>query len=90
MFALKQIAEFSLCLLDKIFNVPSEWINAISPLIIWFTLHTEDGLIQSLFDNCPTLIQELSRLHTLVSKNIEDQYIALKLKNDEESQLKIF
>jgi hypothetical protein len=44
-FALRQIAEYSLCLLDKIFTVPSEWINAISPLIIWFTLHTEDGLI---------------------------------------------
>jgi len=43
--ALKQIAEITLHYLDRIFKVPTEWIKAVTPLILWFSLHTEDSLI---------------------------------------------
>ena len=61
--ALKQIGEITLLLLDKIFRIPNEWIKALTPLIIWLTLHKEDRLIENLFDNNPVVSQELSRLH---------------------------
>ena len=88
-YSLRQIGDYCLTLLDRIFKVPNDLIQAISPLILWFTLHIEDGLVQTMFDLVPDLLQELSRLHMIIQENIEEQYLTLKLKDDEENQFKI-
>jgi len=87
--ALKQIAEIMLLLLDRIFKIPSDWIKVLTPLILWMTLHTEDKILSYMFEICPELNQELSRLHQVVSQFIEEQYMLQKLKDDEDQQLKI-
>lgn len=43
--ALKQIAEILLLILDRIINIPSPWLEALTPIITWFTLHKEDNLV---------------------------------------------
>jgi len=54
-FALKQLSEFMLMLLDRILSVPNEWIKVVSPIIIWMTLHTNDKLVDTIFDQTPIL-----------------------------------
>ena len=61
--ALKQIADITLQVLDKIIKIPSEWIKAVTPILLWMSLHTEDELVNTIFSLCPTLHQEFSRLH---------------------------
>lgn len=53
--ALKQIADITLQLLDKIIKIPSEWIKAITPILLWMSLHTEDELVSTIFTLSPTL-----------------------------------
>jgi hypothetical protein len=72
--ALKQIGHISLMILDRVFKVPCDWLKALTPIIIWMTLHIEDNLVQNLFDLVPELNQELSRIHQLVSKYVTEQY----------------
>lgn len=48
--ALKQIAEVCLTILDRIVSIPNEWIKTLSPFILWFQLHIEDGLVSTIFD----------------------------------------
>ena len=82
--ALKQIAEIVLLILDKIFKIPNEWTKALTPIITWLTLHIEDKLVETLFTICPTLNQELSRLHQLLKEFIDQEFLIKKLKEDEE------
>ena len=48
-FALKQIAELLLLILDRISQVPSPWIEALTPLVTWLTLHRDDSLVKIIF-----------------------------------------
>lgn len=73
-----------LLLLDRIFKIPSDWIKVLTPLILWMTLHIDDKIVSAIFDICPDLNQELSRLHQVVTQFIDEQYIINKLKDDEE------
>lgn len=57
-------------MLDRIFKVPSDWIKALSPIIIWMTLHVQDNLTKTMFELVPEFNQELSRLHELFSNYI--------------------
>lgn len=84
--ALKQFAEITLALVDRIIAIPSQWMKAVTPLILWLSLHFGDGLVEAIFEVCPTLKQELCRLHMLLT-----DYTNMKLKSydDEESQLKL-
>ena len=83
--ALKQIAETMLILLDKIFKYPSEWLLIVSPLVHWLALHTEDHLAATLFSLCPTLPQELTRLHELLRTYSQAQ--SKMLSSDEQVDL---
>ena len=87
--ALKQIADITLLILDRIFKIPSDWTKVLTPLILWMTLHIDDKIVSFMFEICPELNQEFSRLHQVVSQFVEEQYMLLKLKNDEEQQMKI-
>ena len=65
--ALKQIGDICLKLLDRVLSIPNDWVKALSPLILWFSLHTEDGLVRTIFKLCPDLQMELSRFNTLLT-----------------------
>lgn len=53
--ALKQVANICLNMVDRIISVPSEWIKSVTLLVLWFSLHTDDGLVDSMFELCPIL-----------------------------------
>jgi hypothetical protein len=52
-YALKQIAELITLVLDRIVQLPSPWLEAAVPLITWFTLHKNDGLVSTLSEVHP-------------------------------------
>ena len=52
--ALKQISEMCILVVDKVFKIPSDWLKFLMPLLIWLTLHTDDGLLDALFELTPT------------------------------------
>ena len=80
-----------MCILvvDKVFKIPSDWLKFLMPPLLWLTLHVDDGLLDSLFELSPTFRQEMTRLHQLLEKYIEEQSKVLKLDQDEEKQMKI-
>lgn len=51
--ALKQIAEIIILIADRITQIPSPWLEALTPLLTWFTLHREDNLVTTLFESNP-------------------------------------
>jgi hypothetical protein len=46
--------------------VPSPWLTALTPLVLWLSLHREDKLAASMFKHSPVLKQELIRIHSLL------------------------
>ena len=46
--ALTQIAEYILVIVDRILEAPSVWQMCLSPLILWLTLHIDDGLFKAI------------------------------------------
>ena len=46
--ALTQIAEYILMIVDRILEAPSVWQMCLSPLILWLTLHIDDGLFKAI------------------------------------------
>lgn len=67
-YALKQLSDFILQITDRILQVPSSWVMVLTPLLVWLSLHREDGLAQTLFDQSPVLRQELTRVHSLLAQ----------------------
>jgi hypothetical protein len=63
--ALSQIAEVLTLILDRIATMPTPWLESLSPLITWLSLHKGDALITTLFHICPTLKNDLARIHKI-------------------------
>lgn len=61
--ALRQIADLCILVSDKIFKIPSDWLKFLMPLILWLSLHIEDGLVEAMFQLTPTFRQEMTRIH---------------------------
>ena len=76
-------------MVDRIISVPSEWMKSVTLLVLWFSLHMGDSLVETMFELCPILQQELSRLHMLLNQFVNEQFRAQNLNHDEEAQLKI-
>ena len=57
-------------------------MEAVTPLLTWFTLHKNDNLVTTLFHYCESLPKELARIHKMVSNycNVELK----KIKDEEE------
>jgi len=65
--ALKQAAEIMLLILDRVIEAPSVWLMCLTPIVMWLTLHRDDGLVDALFESSSSDVRvELSRLHSLV------------------------
>jgi len=64
--ALRQMTDFMLQITDRIIAVPSTWLIPLTPLVLWLSLHRDDGLAGTLFDESPALQQELTRIHQLL------------------------
>ena len=52
---------------DRILTVPSPFIESLTPLLTWLTLHKEDSLVTTLFEVNKTLRQDFSRIHKMLS-----------------------
>ncbi|CDW86913.1 UNKNOWN [Stylonychia lemnae] len=85
-FAIKQITQLLLLIIDRISSLPSFWLEALTPILTWMTLHKDDQLLSTIFETNPQIVQDLSRIHKLLSN-----YVHLELKSikDEEEQLQI-
>jgi|LauGreDrversion4_2_1035121.scaffolds.fasta_scaffold131471_3 hypothetical protein len=45
-----QIAELLSLILDRISSLPSPWLEALTPLLTWFTLHKGDDLVKNILN----------------------------------------
>ena len=45
--ALKQIADYMLLVVDRILEAPSIWQMSLTPLLLWLTIHVDDGLLKA-------------------------------------------
>jgi hypothetical protein len=86
--ALLQIAEILTLILDRILSLPSPWLEALTPLITWLTLHKNDSLLQNLFEVSPNLQRDIARVHKLLSYHCGQEFKAGKI--SEEEQVKLF
>lgn len=46
--ALAQISDFILLIVDRILEAPSAWLMCLTPLVLWLTLHVDDGLFAAI------------------------------------------
>jgi len=76
--ALTQIAEFILVVVDRVLEAPSEWQMCLTPLLLWLTLHIDDGLLAAVFAESEHLQTELARVHELVSNHCKRSQDALE------------
>ena len=49
------MAEVALIILDRIFKIPNEWTKVLTPLVIWLSRHTDDKLVEIVFNLNPVL-----------------------------------
>jgi len=73
-------------MLDRVLEVPSPWLMSIFPVVMWLTLHRDDGLVQFIFDKYRQLKVELSRVHALISKYCIEQGIGVQPKNHKKAE----
>lgn len=73
-------------IIDRISQLPSPWLESLTPIITWLTLHKDDDLLIAFFDLNSTIKQDLSRIHKLLSNYV---YLEMKQIKDEEDQLKL-
>jgi hypothetical protein len=72
--AMNQIAELLALILDRISNVPSPWLEALTPLLTWLTLHRNDPLVSNLFQASPTLKSDLARIHKILANYCNQEF----------------
>eukprot|EP00347_Sterkiella_histriomuscorum_P013648 403363909 len=85
-YALLQLQQLLMLIVDRISQLPSPWIESLTPILTWLTLHKEDDLLVAFFDINPQIEQDLSRIHKLLSNYV---YQEMKLIRDEDDQLKL-
>jgi hypothetical protein len=86
---LKQVAEVMLLMLDRVLEAPSIWLMSILPVILWLTLHREDGLMDFMFMQTPSLKTELCRVHELIERYRIQKKIGVELRNNDKEGDKI-
>jgi hypothetical protein len=69
-YAIRQIITVLTFILDRVSALPSPWLEALTPFLIWFTLHSEDGLVKKLFEIEPQIVMDLSRVHKMICNYI--------------------
>lgn len=67
-----------LLILDRVLQPTSPFLMSLTSLILWLSLHTTDGLLDSLFELKPRLNSELSRLHGLCCDHIDSEHQSAK------------
>ena len=65
--AVKQIAEMLGLIVDRISSLPSQWLEALTPMLTWLTLHKHDVLVSTILEQKPTLRNDLARVHKILS-----------------------
>ena len=76
--ALTQIAEFMLVIIDRILEAPSEWQMCLTPLMLWLSVHIDDGLLKAVLSMNEQLQTELARLHELVAEHCKRAQLSLE------------
>lgn len=91
--AITQICELLSQILDRISSLPSPWLEALTPLLTWFTLHKGDSLVDTILNHSPNIKNDLARIHKLLSNFINQEFKAKNSKthsaSEEEEQFKI-
>ena len=72
--AVTQICELLSQIVDRISAIPSPWLEALTPLLTWFTLHKSDSLVSSILNHSESLKNDLSRLHKLLANFINQEF----------------
>ena len=72
--AINQISEVLSQILDRISAISSPWLEALTPLLTWFTLHKNDSLVSSILNHTPHLKNDLARVHKLLSNFINQEF----------------
>ena len=54
-------------IVDRILEAPSVWQMCLSPLLLWLTIHIDDGLFHAILAKNNSLKTELARLHNLTA-----------------------
>jgi len=72
--AVTQICELLSQIVDRISCIPSPWLEALTPLLTWFTLHKSDSLVSSILNHSESLKNDLSRLHKLLANFINQEF----------------
>lgn len=65
-FALKQIAQILVLVLDRITQLPSPWLEASTVIITWLTIHKADPVVETIFKMNPAIQKDLARVHKLL------------------------
>jgi hypothetical protein len=72
--AVTQICELLSQIVDRISSIPSPWIEALTPLLTWFTLHKSDSLVSSILNHSESLKNDLSRVHKQLANFINQEF----------------
>jgi hypothetical protein len=72
-------------MLDRVLEAPSIWLMSILPVVLWLTLHKEDGLMEYMFSQTPMLRSELCRVHDLIERYRIENKIGVDIKNYKEA-----
>ena len=56
-------------IVDRIVEAPSEWQMCLTPLMLWLSVHIDDGLFQAVLARNGNLQTEFARLHELVAEH---------------------
>ena len=72
--AVTQICELLSQIVDRISAIPSPWLEALTPLLTWFSLHKSDSLVSSILNTSKSLKNDLSRVHKLLTNFINQEF----------------
>ena len=70
--AVTQICELLSQIVDRISAILSPWLEALTPLLTWFTLHKSDSLVSSVLTE--SLKNDLSRVHKQLANFINQEF----------------
>lgn len=60
------MTDFLIHITDLIIAVPSIWLMPLTPFILWLSLHRDDSLATTIFNENQILKTELTRVHQLL------------------------
>lgn len=69
---LKTLSFFTFNIVDRLYEVPSDWLKLMNPILAWLSMHKRDGIFGQVMRKEQSLREELGRIHHQVSFFCQD------------------